>query len=105
MTARSPTMVTLHDTRFVERRWWNDGWTVKTVRHLTVVGLRDTGPCSSAPVPAPVVVTLLFPHVTAELVEDVNEAQLGRETFNGCHGETHSLVGSFVMLLMSWIDC
>ena len=24
-------MVTLHDTRFVECRWWNDGWTVKTV--------------------------------------------------------------------------
>ena len=32
-------MVTLHDTRFVECRWWNDGWTVKTV-----VGLHDTGP-------------------------------------------------------------
>ena len=29
VTARSPTMVTLHDTRFVECRWWNDGWTVK----------------------------------------------------------------------------
>ena len=28
---RSSTMVTLHDTRFVECRWWNDGWTVKTV--------------------------------------------------------------------------
>ena len=28
---RSPTMVTLPDTRFVECRWWNDGWTVKTV--------------------------------------------------------------------------
>ena len=28
---RSPTMVTLHDTRFVECRWRNDGWTVKTV--------------------------------------------------------------------------
>ena len=28
---RSPTTVTLHDTRFVECRWWNDGWTVKTV--------------------------------------------------------------------------
>ena len=28
---RSPTMVTLHDTRFVECRWWTDGWTVKTV--------------------------------------------------------------------------
>ena len=27
---RSPTMVTLHDTRFVECRWWNDGWTVVT---------------------------------------------------------------------------
>ena len=31
VTARSPMMVTLHDTRFVECRWWNDGWTVKTV--------------------------------------------------------------------------
>ena len=31
MTARSPTMVTLHDTGFVECRWWNDGWSVKTV--------------------------------------------------------------------------
>ena len=31
MTARSPTMVTLHDTQFVECRWWNDGWTMKTV--------------------------------------------------------------------------
>ena len=41
---RSSTMVTLHDTRFVECRWWNDGWTVKDCRHLTVVGLRDTGP-------------------------------------------------------------
>ena len=28
---RSPTMVTLNDIRFVECRWWNDGWTVKTV--------------------------------------------------------------------------
>ena len=26
---RSPTMVTLRDSRFVECRWWNDGWTVK----------------------------------------------------------------------------
>ena len=44
MTARSPTMVTLHDTVF-ECRWWNDGWIVKT-RHWTVVGLHDTGPRS-----------------------------------------------------------
>ena len=44
VTARSPTMVTLHDTRFVECRWWSDGWTVKTVVTLTVVGLCDTGP-------------------------------------------------------------
>ena len=28
---RSPTMIMLHDARFVECRWWNDGWTVKTV--------------------------------------------------------------------------
>ena len=31
MTARSPTMITLHYTRFVECQWWNDCWTVKTV--------------------------------------------------------------------------
>ena len=29
---RLPTMVTLHDTRFVEWRWWNDSWTVVTWR-------------------------------------------------------------------------
>ena len=28
---RSPTMVRLYDTRFVEYRWWNDSWTAKTV--------------------------------------------------------------------------
>ena len=31
VTARSPTLVMLHDIRFLECRWWNDGWTVKTV--------------------------------------------------------------------------
>ena len=31
VTSRSLTMVTLHDTEFVECRWWNYGWTVKTV--------------------------------------------------------------------------
>ena len=40
---RSPTMVTLHDTRFVECRWWNDGY-CENRRHLKVVGLHDTGP-------------------------------------------------------------
>ena len=43
MTARLPTMVTLHDTRFVEYRWWNDGST-ENCRDLTIVGLHDTGP-------------------------------------------------------------
>ena len=28
---RSPTIVTLHDTRFVKCRWWNDAWTMKIV--------------------------------------------------------------------------
>ena len=41
---RAPTMVRLHDTRFVECRWWNDGWTVKTV-----VTLRS----SASMIPAP----------------------------------------------------
>ena len=53
---RSLAMETLDDTRFVECRWWNDGWTVKTVAILTVVGLHDTGsrPCRSAHKPMPV---------------------------------------------------
>ena len=33
---RSPTIITLHDTGFVECRWWNDSWTVK----LTLDGRR-----------------------------------------------------------------
>ena len=33
VTTPSPTMVTLHDTRFVQCRWWNDGWTVNC-RHF-----------------------------------------------------------------------
>ena len=37
---RSPTMVTLDGTRFVECRCWNDG---ENCRHLTVVGVHDTG--------------------------------------------------------------
>ena len=54
LPSRSPTMVTLHDTRFVECRWWNDGWTEKTDRHLTVVGLHGTSPRKDPPlVPAP----------------------------------------------------
>ena len=28
---RLPTMILPHETRFVKCRWWNDGWTVKTV--------------------------------------------------------------------------
>ena len=47
VTARSPTMVTLRYTRFVECRWWNDGWS-ENCRHLTVVGLHDTGPWSTS---------------------------------------------------------
>ena len=45
---RSPTMVTLHGTRFVECRWWNDGRDCENCRYLTVVGLHDTGPRSAA---------------------------------------------------------
>ena len=41
---RSPTMVTLHDTRFVECRWWNDGWDCEDCRHLTVIGLHGHRP-------------------------------------------------------------
>ena len=39
-----PTMVTLHFTRFVEYRRWNDGWTVKTV---------DTWQSSASMIPDP----------------------------------------------------
>ena len=49
---RSPTMVTLHDTRFDECRWWNDGWTVKTV---------VTWRSSASMIPAPGQVTPLWP--------------------------------------------
>ena len=42
--SRSPTMVTCYDSRFDECRWWNDGWTVKTV-----VTLRSSA--SMIPVP------------------------------------------------------
>ena len=42
MTVPSPTMVTLDDTGFVECRWWNVD--CENCRHLTVVGLHDTGP-------------------------------------------------------------
>ena len=49
VTARSPTMVTLHETRFVECRWWSDGWTVKTV-----VTWRSLA--SMIPAPGPLVV-------------------------------------------------
>ena len=40
-----PTMVTLHDTRFVECGWWNDCWT-ENCCHLTVVILHVTCPRS-----------------------------------------------------------
>ena len=49
---RSPTMVTLYDTRFVESRWWNDGWTVKTV---------VTGRSSAPLIPAPGVWCITVP--------------------------------------------
>ena len=54
VTARSPTMVTLHDTGFVGCRWWNDGWTVKTV---------VTWRSSASMVPAPDL-TCSMPYVT-----------------------------------------
>ena len=53
VTARSLTMVTLHDTRFVECRWWNDGWTVKTV-------VTRRSPASMIPAPG-----LLWPFQTS----------------------------------------
>ena len=48
VTARLPTMVTLHDSWFVECRWWNDGWTVKTV-----VTWRSSASIIPAPGPFP----------------------------------------------------
>ena len=46
---RSPTMVTLHDTRFVE--WSMVEWRLdcEDCRHWTVVGLHDTGPWCQDP--------------------------------------------------------
>ena len=46
VTARSPMMVRLHDTRFVACWWWNDGWTVKTV-------VTWWSPVSMIPAPGP----------------------------------------------------
>ena len=43
---RSPMMITLHETRFVECRRLD----CENCRHLTVVGLHDTGPISSSQV-------------------------------------------------------
>ena len=51
VTTRSPTMVALHDTWFVECRWWNDGWT-ENCRHLMVVSLHDSGPRWLSPSPS-----------------------------------------------------
>ena len=48
---RSTTMAMLHDTRFVECQWWNDGWTVKTV---------VTWRSSAAMTPAPGVIRTLL---------------------------------------------
>ena len=53
VTARSPTMVTLHDTWFVRVpmvKWRLD---CENCRHLTVVGLHDTGPRSTSPSTGP----------------------------------------------------
>ena len=46
VTTRSPTTVTLYDTRFFECRWWNDGWTVKT-------GVTWRSSASMVPAPEP----------------------------------------------------
>ena len=45
---RWTTMVTLHDTQFVQCQWWNDGWTVKTV---------ITWRLSASMIPAPEITT------------------------------------------------
>ena len=52
VTARSPTMVTLHDTRFVECRCCNDGWTMKTV--VTWQSWASMIPAPGQQVPKPV---------------------------------------------------
>ena len=54
MTARSLTMLTLHDTGFGACRWWNDGWTLKTV-----VTLRSSASMIPAAAVAVVVVVVV----------------------------------------------
>ena len=53
VTARSPTIVTLRDTRFIECRWWNDGWTVVTWRS------------SASMIPAPDVMSAVLASLSA----------------------------------------
>ena len=73
---RSPTVVTLHDTRYVECRWWNDGWTVKTV---------ITGRSSASMIPVPDILLKTPTPVFDTSVQ--NNAQkafyLGRSGFGG----------------------
>ena len=76
VTARSPTMVTLHDTRFVVCRWWNDGWTVKTV-----VTWRSSASMRPAPEELSNGLELLFTsRVTGTALPPDVESKLGCQT-------------------------
>ena len=72
---RSLRMVTLHDTRFVECRWWNDGWTGR-LSSLEGVGLHDTGPWFAVLLQGAVDTVLLF------AVHDIYEGESTNDAFS-----------------------
>ena len=83
---RSPTMATLRYTRFVECRWWNDSWTVKTV-----VAWRS----SASMIPAPGLVCMFPWHANTQQkrsghqqfrdgVAVVDNCRLRNICFGGC---------------------
>ena len=88
---RSTTMVTLHDTRFVECRWWNDGWAGKTVvtrrssasmipalgdSHASTTSLPDTRTAREATPRFPSTPTAWFRNVTLSRLTSTKRRKL-----------------------------
>ena len=102
MTARSPTMVMLYDTRFVECRWWSDGWTVKTV---------VTSRSSASMIPAPDVVVAPIPRTamtvccwTSQQHASVSQGRICSDNFTCCHTETEAADQTFYLTQSQYID-
>ena len=89
---RSPTMLTLHDTRLIECRWWNDGWTVKTV---------VTGRSSASTIPAP---DIESSH-TRDFITDTHVATLNTlRRCKCCHRETEAADQTFELIQSQCTD-